>query len=500
MDALDKIDSDSSETQSVTRSLKKKKLGQYFTPHNIADFMARMFSRTELADGSQMSLLDPGAGSGALSKAVFQIWLSGQYGKCDLHITAYEIDSSLIQGLEKELQHLKVLAADLGRTFSFDLKVTDFILDMDPLIQMKNGTGFTHTILNPPYKKISQGSKHRKVIEAAGIPTVNLYTAFWAKAILELEEQGQCVAIVPRSFCNGPYYKPFRKFLIERTSLEWFHLFESRDKAFAHDEVLQENVILFVRKAKQSDRVRISTSFDGEFTDVHSFDISFSQIVFEDDPQLFIHIPTSDEPDPVRRSTQITCSLEDLDLEVSTGPVVDFRVRPEISDEDDGASAPLIHPGHFRNREVRWPNFELKKPNYIKVNDSTRKWLYPNGTYVVLRRFSSKEEKRRLVACVSRSEAFDTDVVGFENHVNVIHSGKQGIDPNLAYGLMAFLNSSFADNYFRRFNGHTQVNATDLRSMVYPPKEALTTLGTWVRANWSELNNTLIDEQVEKTL
>jgi len=48
---------------------------------------------------------------------------------------------------------------------------------------------------------------------------------------------------------------------------------------------------------------------------------------------------------------------------------------------------------------------------------------------------------------------------------------------NLAKGLVAFLNSTILDQYFRQFNGHTQVNATDLRALKYPSKESLETLG-----------------------
>jgi adenine-specific DNA-methyltransferase len=31
--------------------------------------------------------------------------------------------------------------------------------------------------------------------------------------------------------------------------------------------------------------------------------------------------------------------------------------------------------------------------------------------------------------------------------------------------------------FFRQFNGHTQVNAMDMRSLYYPPKELLVALG-----------------------
>lgn len=38
---------------------------------------------------------------------------------------------------------------------------------------------------------------------------------------------------------------------------------------------------------------------------------------------------------------------------------------------------------------------------------------------------------------------------------------------------MAYLNTQTVDDWFRQFNGHTQVNATDVRSLVYPDRDAL---------------------------
>lgn len=49
----------------------------------------------------------------------------------------------------------------------------------------------------------------------------------------------------------------------------------------------------------------------------------------------------------------------------------------------------------------------------------------------------------------------------------------------LARGLALFLNTTAVDEYFRRFNGHTQVNATDLKLMQYPSRKVLIQLGTW---------------------
>jgi len=44
-------------------------------------------------------------------------------------------------------------------------------------------------------------------------------------------------------------------------------------------------------------------------------------------------------------------------------------------------------------------------------------------------------------------------------------------------GGAAFLNTEAVDEAFRRFNGHTQVNATDLRNMKYPSRATLLAIG-----------------------
>ena len=63
--------------------------------------------------------------------------------------------------------------------------------------------------------------------------------------------------------------------------------------------------------------------------------------------------------------------------------------------------------------------------------------------------------------------------VGFENHLNYFHCKDGALDGDLAEGLAVYLNSTLVDSYFRQFSGHTQVNATDLRSLRYPSREQL---------------------------
>ncbi|WP_275375836.1 Eco57I restriction-modification methylase domain-containing protein, partial [Xenorhabdus bovienii] len=67
--------------------------------------------------------------------------------------------------------------------------------------------------------------------------TVNLYSGFVALALKQLRQGGELVAIIPRSFCNGPYYQPFREQLLSETSIKHIHIFDSRNTAFAEDKV-----------------------------------------------------------------------------------------------------------------------------------------------------------------------------------------------------------------------------------------------------------------------
>ena len=102
------------------------------------------------------------------------------------------------------------------------------------------------------------------------------------------------------------------------------------------------------------------------------------------------------------------------------------------------------------------------------------------GYYVLVKRFSSKEQKRRVMAAVYDPSKIDTPFVSFENHLNYYHRQGKGLPEKLAKGLALYLNSSVVDEYFRLFSGHTQVNATDLRKLPYPTQEQLLSLGNYL--------------------
>jgi hypothetical protein len=220
--------------------------------------------------------------------------------------------------------------------------------------------------------------------------------------------------------------------------------------------------------------------------------------VFPDDPEGFIHVPTSPDENTtvIDTPSAIRYSLADIGVSVSTGPVVDFRLKDYLCDMPVPGTVPLLYPSHFSTNRTAWPIVGAKKPNAIQRNHDTEKWLFPNGHYCVVRRFSSKEEKRRIIASAVDPAAFGgAQALGFENHLNVFHENKRGLSEPLANGLAVFLNTTVVDKAFRRFNGHTQVNATDLKTMKYPSRPALIELGKWA-AKSGELTQKMIDERL----
>lgn len=473
---------------------RKSELGQFMTPSTVARFMASLFPSPTLQTAR---LLDPGAGIGSLSGAFLDRLAAHSISVQHLQVVAYEIDASLRNHLSRTLAEYEN-ALDIETS----IEPGDFIEEAVKLI-LTRAPRFSHAILNPPYKKINTASRHRLLLRRAGIETVNLYSAFVALTIKLMQPSGQVVAIIPRSFCNGPYYRPFRELILAKTAIKHMHLFDARDRAFKDDDVLQENIIIMLECGTPQEAVTVSTSTDDRFTDTETHIYPFDRIVFPDDPEHFIHVPTSPEYNHIELSPLVRCSLADIGLEVSTGPVVDFRLRPHIRPMPERGTVPLLYPGHFSGQAVDWPKTGMKKPNAIFRNSETEKWLYPNGCYVVVRRFSSKEEKRRVVPSVVYPEAFNSPMLGFENHLNVFHFGRKGIPEDLARGLSLFLNSTAVDDQFRRFSGHTQVNATDLRQLKYPSREALTRLGIWAKTHGQmtqlELNRKIESLACQKT-
>ena len=458
---------------------RQEELGQFLTASPVADFMASMFGPLPRT----VRLLDAGAGAGALSLAFVSRCCEKRDGVRDIEATLYELDGEILDSLAATMRECDHRCTDAGIGFTFTIHSADFIQEMSArLAGDLFGTpppAFDAAIANPPYRKISTDSAERRSLRSVGVETSNLYTGFIALIQRLLVPGGQLVGITPRSFCNGPYFRPFREDFLSQVELRRLHVFESRKAAFRDDSVLQENIIFHAVKSRHQLREMIVSSSSGEQgDDITETVFPFAEIVHPNDAEKFIHIPsTTGHATAKEVMNGLSASLASLGVTVSTGRVVDFRLKDALRKEPERGTVPLLYPCHFNGGTVHWPKLEARKPNAILDSAETRPWLVPSGMYLLTKRFTSKEERRRLVACMFDPDLVKTEWVGFENHLNYFHADGHGLERHLAAGLFAFLNSTVVDQYFRRFSGHTQVNATDLRTLTYPDRDTLQAMG-----------------------
>ncbi len=481
---------------------RKKKFSQYFTPMPIARFMASMF--TPIAQ-EHVIILDPSAGIGSLLIAAVDAVCMHPQPPISLHVYAVEIDSGLASYLQRSIDLCRTIAESVGIQFASTIIQADFI---ETALQSLEPTLFAssalprvdYAILNPPYRKIASTSYERKLLQQLGLETSNIYTGFLYATMRLLKENGQMVALTPRSFCNGPYFRSFRKAFLREIALRRLHVFTARDEVFDNDEVLQEHLITAgIKTSARLERIQISTS-GADLDSVSVFDSPYSIVVHPDDAEQFIHIITGDQDNTMKTLlASLPATLEEMGIQVSTGRVVDFRAKAYLRKVPEYNTVPLVYPEHLQQNNVEWPKRMSKKSNALLATADTEKLFVPNEDYVLVKRFSAKEEPRRIMATCYQSGTLPGKALALENHLNYYHCNGKGLNPVLAKGLTLFLNSTWVDQYFRQFSGHTQVNATDLRAMRYPSREQLVNLGEYAQ-NGTPLSQREIDDLVAKEL
>lgn len=498
MESLHTLDHVRKSFNSATSRYDRSEIGQFLTPVAIAQFMSSMFENSP----QEVRILDPGAGAGVLFATCVEALISQENRPLSIKVVAYETDSMILPYLEDTLKRCQSICISNGIEFHGIIKREDFvsaaIAETRESLFIVPGARFTHVILNPPYKKINSQTAISRMLYSSGIEVANLYAVFVWLSMLLLESGGQMVAITPRSFCNGPYFKKFRAAFLRMMSLRRIHIFESRKKAFGDDNVLQENIIYHAVRGRQKPKSIIVSTSDGlDFDKVRAISVPYGRVVNPSDRDMFVHLDIDSTNDsPVVRMKRFSSSLGKLGLSVSTGRVVDFRAREHLKQSPQEDTVPLIYPCHFANGFINWPIESGKKPNAITSSAETSDLLVEAGFYILTKRFSSKEQQRRVMAAIYDPARIDARLVGFENHLNYFHKQGKGLPPDLAKGLALYLNSTVVDQYFRLFSGHTQVNATDLRKMPYPTHEQLLRLGSYVEETMP--NQETIDAIIEK--
>ena len=239
----------------ATSAETRKEKGQVFTPPSVCSFMAGQFTRIP----ERFRLLDAGAGVGSLAVAVCERVLTLPSPR-QIEIVLYENDVTLLPLLEENMRHCRDTLKAGGHELHYTVHGQDFILSTRARQAQRRlfdeddaPEPFDAAILNPPYFKIGADSAHAVAMEDVFQGQTNIYMLFMARAADLLRANGEMVAITPRSFCGGLYFKNFRRWFFSRMALRHIHLFECRRSTF--DDVLQESVITHTHRLGVADSI-----------------------------------------------------------------------------------------------------------------------------------------------------------------------------------------------------------------------------------------------------
>jgi len=431
---------------------------QFFTPPAVAELMAGLLKPA----AGHVRILDPGAGTGILGIAAAEQML--QTGALTVHVVAIETEPSVREHLRSNLA--ATARARVG--FTYEILDVDF-LDFGGFLG-STVEPFDRVIANPPYYKTAPR-------DLRGGSTPNAYARFMAIAISLLRGDGVFSFIVPRSYTSGSYFRRFRHQFHNSVQIDRVHLFRSRSTVFREQDVLQETLVLSgTRGAPVSSHLVKITSSEG-FEDLHDCStllVPHSRLVDPSTRECWVQIPESKRDVKVLEAmTQFESTLSTLGLAISTGPVVPFRTSEWL--DTNGQAYPLLWMQNVRPNEISWPlPSGTRRPQWLSPGTPSA-LLVPNESMVLMRRFSAKEDSRRLIAAALDPSQFETPSIGLENHLNYVHAAG-GIELMLARGLATFFNSEPVDRYFRLVNGTTQVNATEVRAMPLPDSRSLSGL------------------------
>lgn len=450
----------------------RKKYGQFFTSKETAVFMADAFNVPE--NKETVSILDPGAGSGILSVALIE--RLQQYSNIrNVELTCYENDPNIQDLLKKNLNwmsehtNIKVSYKIINDNYILSQK-NDYNLSVESDIENK----FDMIIGNPPYMKISKDAP-----EAAAMPDIcygapNLYFLFAMMSLFNLRENGEMVYIIPRSWTSGAYFKKFRQKFLNYGALEYVHLFTSRDKIFENESVLQETMIIKIKKSLvKPDEIIITTSkSNADFQGKTFFTVPYNTIVNGKD--YYVYLVTNEyEVELLKVLNRWKNTLPSIGLKMKTGLTVDFRNKEELRDKEEEGAVPLFYSQHIQNGTIVFPTGEKKE--YIFTDKKAL--LQKNENYLFVKRFTSKEEHRRLQCGIYLAKHYpEYSEISTQNKINFI-CGLKELSECVVYGLYVLFNSTVYDNYYRILNGSTQVNSTEINSMPIPTLDIIEAMG-----------------------
>ena len=180
------------------------KYAEYYTPHTIADIIARIMVRGEVTNAT---VYDPAAGSGTLVLA-----LAHQIGEDNCTIYTQDISSK-----SNEFLRLNLILNNLVHSLS-NVVHDDTLIAPRHLNPQKNGLAkFQYIVSNPPFNMDFSDNRETLASEEyssrffAGVPNIpnkdknsmDIYLMFLQHIICSMDDKGKAAIVVPTGFLTA---------------------------------------------------------------------------------------------------------------------------------------------------------------------------------------------------------------------------------------------------------------------------------------------------------
>jgi len=211
------------------------RIGQFFTPPAIADFMAAW-----VRDAEPETVLDPGVGGGVLLRAVGAE--PKRFG-LDINPDAVELSRKSLAG-------------------EAEIAVGDFL---DPESWSLSQTSFDAVIANPPYirhhnlsvEAKSRAPRYKQELQARVSRLSGSYVYFFLEALLRLNEGGRLAFVTPTEFLDVRYGQAVKEALMAYCQIDEILVLETDELAF--EGVLTTSAItVATKRAKPGKKVKLT--------------------------------------------------------------------------------------------------------------------------------------------------------------------------------------------------------------------------------------------------
>ncbi len=214
-----KLNDISMEFYKNTDLVHRKKMGQFFTPHEIKNYIKNTMLK-EINIDDVKSALEPSVGSGELLTL---------FSTFDCRVDLCEIDKQLCNELRKQLRSNITLTCADFLLKDYDQRY-DLIITNPPYVELRN----LNVDLRKSYEKQLSKYVHGRS---------NIYILFMCKCIDLLNDDGYMVAIIPKNYSTSTSAEPLRKLIRTTCSI----LCEKTYDAF-DDDVGQDVSVVLLRK------------------------------------------------------------------------------------------------------------------------------------------------------------------------------------------------------------------------------------------------------------